>query len=462
MLHFTPFAPFFLLLVVIACCGIRGWMVAVGASAFIQSAAPILIAAGGRDSGLIPAYGLMFIGIGHVVWLQLQRRAGPPRPRDASTTPILWLMAFTLLGVIGAALLPRIFEGHARVLAPAFGLDTGFTERVHPSGRNFIQSIYLLCNLGLVLICRWAIRTGLVSLRLALRALAYGACLSAVIGLYQVAAFQLGWPWPSDVINSNSGVGQLYRQTAFGIQRMSATFLEPSLTGFHFVSAFALFGIGLRYRVVGWMLIFCLLISTSSSAYAGLLLLFPVAILIYARQADGRAALMLTVFALTLGSAWVVDQVWMDGAISSAFLTNKLSSTSGIDRTRTAQVALDTARDSWGLGVGAGSSRVSGLPMTLLSTMGVPGLICIAGFLISLIRACLARRDAAGNAFALAIAALVIVWSLSIPDLALPYAWILCGLACGLLSLPAGSSVTVPRTGSTPIAGLAEGAVYGL
>ncbi len=77
MLHFTPFAPFFLVLAVIACCGIRGWMVAVGASAFIQSAAPILIAAGGRDSGLIPAYGLMFIGIGHVVWLQLQRRAGP-------------------------------------------------------------------------------------------------------------------------------------------------------------------------------------------------------------------------------------------------------------------------------------------------------------------------------------------------------------------------------------------------
>ena len=76
-----------------------------------------------------------------------------------------------------------------------------------------------------------------------------------------------------------------------------------------FVSAFALFGIGLHYRVVGWMLIFCLLISTSSSAYAGLLLLFPVAILIYARQADGRAALMLTVFALTLGSAWVADQV---------------------------------------------------------------------------------------------------------------------------------------------------------
>ena len=149
----------------------------------------------------------------------------------------------------------------------------------------------------------------------------------------------------------------------------------------------------------------------------------------------------------------------MDGAISSSFLTNKLSSISGIDRTRTAQVALDTARDSWGFGVGVGSSRVSGLPMTLLSTMGIPGLICIAGFLISLIRACLARRESMGNAFALAITALVIVWTLSIPDLALPYAWILCGLACGWLSLPAGSVVSVPRRNSEPNGSMANAAL---
>jgi hypothetical protein len=97
--------------------------------------------------------------------------------------------------------------------------------------------------------------------------------------------------------------------------------------------------------------------------------------------------------------------------------------------------------------------------MTLLSTMGIPGLICIAGFLFSLIRACLARRESMGNAFALAIAALVIVWTLSIPDLAVPYPWILCGLACGLLSLPANSLVAVPRRNSEPIGSMANEAL---
>jgi hypothetical protein len=449
MPHLTPFAPFFLLLLLTACCGIRGWMLATGASAFIQSAAPIMIAAGGRDSGLIPAYGLMFIGLMHVLLLRLRQQGRVPVSRDASWAPAIWLTAFTLIGVVGAFLLPRLFDGHARVAPPAYGLDRVFVERVHPSGRNLVQSIYLLCNLSLFLICRWVIRAGVVTMQLALRGLAIGACLAAGIGMYQVVAYQCGWPWPSEVINSNTGVGQLYRQTAFGMQRMSASFLEPSLLGFHFLSAFALFGLGLRYRALGALLLLCMLISTSSSAYAGLLLLFPVAVLLLARQSDGRAPLVLAVFAVSVGAAYLADLVWMHGAISNSFLTDKMSSTSGIDRSRTAWLALDTVRDSWGLGVGVGSSRVSGLPMTLASTVGLPGLICLAGFLTRLIGSCLARRDQLGNSFALAIAALIIVWILSIPDLALPYVWILCGLACGLLSLP--NSLAAPAAARASI-----------
>jgi len=435
MIQITPFAPIFLLLMLIASCGIRGWMFATGIAVFFQSAAPILINAGGRVSGLIPAYGLMFIGLAHVVLSKLRQR-GADRPVDASTAPVVWLIAFTLVGVIGAALLPRLFEGQARVMPPAFGLDTGFVERVHPSGRNAIQAIYLLCNLSLLLLCRGFLRSGSVTMREALRGLAFGASISAVLGLYQVAAYQLAWPWPDSVINSNAGVGQLYEQTALGIHRMSSTFLEPSLLGFHFLSAFALFGIGLRHRAVGSLLLLCLLISTSSSAYAGLLLLFPVAVLIYTNPTEGKSALVLILFAVAAACAYVVDLVWMQGAITSSFLTEKLSSASGLDRARTNWVALNTFRDSWGLGVGVGSSRVSGLPMTLASTVGIPGLICLIGFLTSLVRACLKRRDPLGRAFGLAILAMAIVWALSIPDLAEPYAWVLCGLACGLLSMP--------------------------
>lgn len=146
--------------------------------------------------------------------------------------------------------------------------------------------------------------------------------------------------------------------------------------------------------------------------------------------------LLLLLLMLVLGGAYLVDLLCMDGQVTSAFLTGKLTSASGIDRARTNWVALRTVFQSWGLGVGVGSSRVSGLPMTLLSTTGAPGLFCFAGFLWVLVRACLQRGDQYGRAFALAIIAMAIVWSLSIPDLALPYAWVLCGFASGLLSLP--------------------------
>jgi hypothetical protein len=434
----TPFAPAFLLLLIIACTGVRGWVIATGIAVFFQAAAPFLIDAGGRVSGLMPAYGLLGIGLMHAVLHKLRPQIARRQP-DPSAAAYGWLIAFTVIGVAGAVLLPRIFEFQAEVLPPAYGMDTTFVERVRPSGRNEIQAFYLLCNLGLFLLCRWAIRSRLVTLDDAVRGLALGAGCSALFGLYQVIAYQAGWPWPSAFINSNTGVGQLYNQQAFGLQRMSSTFLEPSLLGFHFLSAFALLGVGLRRRGIGTLLLVCLLISTSSSGYAGLVLLIPVVLWIYGAVLDKRILLSLLILAIVVAAAYALDQVCFNGQISSTFLTDKLSSSSGIDRARSNEVALRTVLESWGLGVGVGSSRVSGLPMTLASTMGVPGVLCFIGFLVVLVRRCLRRRDALGRAFALGILAMAIVWCLSIPDLALPYAWVLFGFAAGMLALPAAS-----------------------
>jgi hypothetical protein len=450
----TPFAPVFILLLLIACAGLRGWVIATGIAVYFQAAAPFMIDAGGRFSGLMPSYGLLCIGLLHAVLYQLRisRRSG--RGPDPATSATGWLIVFTVISVAGAVLLPRIFEGQADVLPPAYGMDTLFVERVHPSGRNSIQAFYLLCNLALFLLCRWVIRARLVSLQEAVRGLALGAACSALLGLYQVVGYQLGWPWPHELINSNSGVGQLYNQHAFGLQRMSSTFLEPSLLGFHFLSAFALLGLGLRRRWIGALLLICLLISTSSSGYAGLLLLLPLALWIYRAQLDQRAVLGILLLLLLLGGAYLLDLLWLDGQVTNTFLTGKLSSTSGIDRARTNAVAWHTLIDSWGLGVGVGSSRVSGLPMTLASTTGIPGLLCFIAFLTTLIRACLRRGDADGRAFALAILAIAIVWTISIPDLALPYAWVLCGFAAGLLTLPARAptvaSLALPETTALP------------
>ncbi|MGA8706218.1 MAG: hypothetical protein WB646_04440 [Steroidobacteraceae bacterium] len=419
---------------VVAAVSVRGWVVAIGIAAFLQSPAPIVVDAGGRLSGIMPAYALLAVGMIHAVLHALRPRSAPKSSAPKPAIP--WLIAFTAIGVLGAIVLPRAFEGQVEVMPPAYGLDTLFIERVHPSGRNSVQAVYLICNLVLFLLCRWTVASRLVTIEQAVRGLILGAACSAALGLYQAIGYQLGLPWPNEIINSNTGVGQLYTQTAFGMRRMSATFLEPSLLGFHFLSAFALLGLGLRRGWIGGTLLLCLLISTSSSGYAGLLLLCPIALLLGGARTDRRLMLLLLLLMLVLGGAYLVDLLCMDGQVTSAFLTGKLTSASGIDRARTNWVALRTVFQSWGLGVGVGSSRVSGLPMTLLSTTGAPGLFCFAGFLWVLVRACLQRGDQYGRAFALAIIAMAIVWSLSIPDLALPYAWVLCGFASGLLSLP--------------------------
>ncbi len=444
MAPFTPFAPIFLILLIVAAVSVRGWVVAIGIAAFLQSPAPVVVDAGGRLSGIMPAYALLGIGLIHAVLHALRPHS---RPKSAtSDAAVAWLIIFTVIGVVGAIVLPRAFEGSVEVMPPAYGLDTLFVERVHPSGRNSVQAVYLICNLLLFLLCRWTVTSRLITIEQAVRGLILGAGCSALLGLYQAIGYQLGLPWPSEVINSNTGVGQLYNQTAFGMRRMSATFLEPSLLGFHFLSAFALLGLGLRRGWIGGTLLFCLLISTSSSGYAGLLLLCPAALLVGGARTDRRLMLLLVLLLLVIGSAYLLDLLFMDGQIASAFLTEKMTSASGVDRARTNWVALRTVVESWGLGVGVGSSRVSGLPMTLLSTTGAPGLFCFAAFLWTLVRACLRRGDQYGRAFALAILAMAIVWSLSIPDLALPYAWILCGFACGLLSLPRTVEQRVPRT----------------
>jgi len=443
MAPFTPFAPIFLVLLIIAAVSVRGWVVAIGIAAFLQSPAPIVVDAGGRLSGIMPAYALLGIGLIHAVLHALRSRS---TLKPATSDPVVaWLIVFTVIGVVGAIVLPRAFEGLVEVMPSAYGMDTLFIEKVHPSGRNPIQAAYLLFNLVLFLLCRWTVASRLVTVEQAVRGLILGAGCSALLGLYQAIGYQIGLPWPSEVINSNTGVGQLYTQTAFGMRRMSSTFLEPSLLGFHFLSAFALLGLGLRRGWIGGTLLLCLLISTSSSGYAGLLLLCPVALLVGGARTDRRLMLVLVLLVLVIGTAYVVDLLCMDGQITSTFLTEKMTTTSGADRARTNWVALRTVLESWGLGVGVGSSRVSGLPMTLLSTTGVPGFICFAGFLWALVRACLQRGDQYGRAFALAILAMAIVWSLSIPDLALPYAWTLCGFACGLLSLPLTGEQRVPR-----------------
>jgi len=402
---------------------------------FLQGATPVLITAGGRLSGIAPAYALLIVGLCHFV-IRNSRRSEPGTSAPGVQAPLMWLCSFTVIGVLGALFLPRLFEGVVVVLPPAFGLDTAFVEPVRPSGRNLIQAFYLICNVLLFYLCSWAVRTKLVSVDQCVRGIGLGVLISASLGLYQVLGFTLALPWPAAIINSNLGLGQGYVQTAFGIIRMSATFLEPSLLAFHFLSVFALFGLGLHRWWLGALIVFCLLLSLSSSAYIGLLILLPFALIISGRARERSTAVIgLLIFGALAVSAYVVDQIWTNGDLFRSLVVDKLDTTSGLARTRASWVGWNAFLDSWGLGVGIGSIRVSGLPLTLAATVGLPGMVCLAGFMVTLLRMCLATPDKTSRAFALGLIAVLLVWVLAVPDLSIAYAWALTGLAHGIACL---------------------------
>src|SRR5581483_9095397 len=112
----TAFAPFFAILLVYACRGERQWVTATLLGSFFQGASPLLVTAGGRVSGIQTAYGLLPLGLIYLV-MSLAR---PPRKTDPAPyrigLPDLFLFALTAIGVSGAVLLPRLFQGAVHVM----------------------------------------------------------------------------------------------------------------------------------------------------------------------------------------------------------------------------------------------------------------------------------------------------------------------------------------------------------
>lgn len=437
MFYVTAFTPIFVILAVMACRGIPQWMTATMIAAFFQSASPILTTAGGRLSGIATAYALLPIGMLHFLTYKLRNPRSAQPIGAYPSAPAVWLSMLTLIGVVGAMLLPRVFEGAVRVLPPGYGLDVGFAEPLRPSGRNIIQAFYLVCNLSLFLLCSYFLRKSEIDLKHCLKGLSIGAIIAALIGIYQVVGFELGLPWPSGVINSNLGFAQLYQQTAFGIKRMSATFVEPSILSLHFIAMFALFGLGMRRWLLGSLMALCLILSLSSTAYMALLAIVAVWIVSDLPRLGLSAAPIFFLILGLLGGAYVADLVWLNGAITEGFLFNKLSSSSGLVRLRAESLGLASAFESYGLGTGLGSARASSFFVTLAATMGVPGLICFLGFMASLINACFSDGATEAKALGLALIATAIAWALSVPDLSLPLPWLIAGIAYGSVRSPA-------------------------
>lgn len=448
-MHFdlTLFGAVFLVVAVIAAFGgvTRLVSLLILLSVF-QAAAVVNVVGAARTNPLTPYYAVVIvILVFAVVGLLLGQRL-----RRLKTLRLfsLLLVLFAAFAVVGAAVLPHVFNGIG-VYSPRAGIDEQYHDltALSPSLSNLAQALYLILNVVLVLyvvmraacertITRWV------------SAIHWAAALVIVIGYYQLAAYYLHLPMPYDFLYSAGGRSQGFAEMASNVKRVNSTFTEPSaLAAFlvsyvTFVCVFWLQGRRDRYPL--WLAVAAALLavlSTSSTAYVGLGLLV---IALFARYGLGplllqakihrKAFILFTCIFLCIAIAGVVVGSFRGGYTALLGETvYKGGSLSYVHRTASDINAIGLLKATFGLGVGLGSDRPSSFAALLLSNTGIIGTVLFLGFVWALYKA--ARRVSWSLAQNVHVRAVLVasVWSLIIqiilmcisqPDLSSPTFWV--------------------------------------
>jgi hypothetical protein len=168
---------------------------------------------------------------------------------------------------------------------------------------------------------------------------------------------------------------------------MSATFTEPSAAGAFFAmwSVYVLClttyssRVGASYWPLLWIGLTMLILTTATTGYfalAAVLALFmwkQVARLLTCGTINPRLLLAF----ISVGAAVVVSIAVVPdfmGLVANVFgkITDSDSSQS---RFGTVWPSLQLVRDTWGMGVGLGSNRPSGMLFYILSNLGIPGIV---------------------------------------------------------------------------------------
>jgi hypothetical protein len=194
-----------------------------------------------------------------------------------------------------------------------------------------------------------------------------------------------------------------------------------------------------------------MLISTSTTAFIGLFLFACLAVFdiatgrvgIFPRNLSGvQLAALGAVFVGVLVGSIVAAANWQAiSLILDNVIFNKTDSTSYQQRSYADALAIKIFVETYGVGVGLGSHKANSLFLTLLSNVGIAGLVLFGSFVYGLLRSLFVRGDAPRDRFRHAMApfqwglvGLIAVHIGSNPNLSTLTLWLQMG---GLLALQA-------------------------
>lgn len=357
---------------------------------------------GGSAALNLPSLGGSSIPPANLALVFLMLRAVLPGPGQmAALAPSLranaFLLVFALYGTVSAYLLPRLFNGAAKVtpLRPGAVRQLYEAAPIHFSSQNITTSVYLLGTLAAGLGAHvGASRPGAapVILRIGIAI----AIIHASLGFLSVVA--PGTPLQMVIEAFRNGHYAQLDQSLAGVSRMNG--IWPEASGFSaygcgwFIFMSELWLRDVRPRWTGFaasLLALALAASTSSTAYVGLGGYFAVGTLrcvLLPGSIPPRK--LLTLIAAGFGTITLVAALMVVAPpilatatkILRVMTVDKTDSYSGLQRLYWAKQGLDAFLASWGLGIGAGSFRSSSLIMAILGSMGVIGITAFFGHLL--------------------------------------------------------------------------------
>ncbi|MDX7950249.1 hypothetical protein P7D22_03530 [Lichenihabitans sp. Uapishka_5] len=300
---------------------------------------------------------------------------------------IAWaICAFVIYAAVGAIVLPRLFAGVTSAFVTA--RDSGVAEvALAPNSGNVTQTGYFTLG-ALACIALLSVLLDRVPLRVVSRGVLVWASINAFGGVI-------------DLIAKTAGAGDLFlpirtatfafltdvEQAGFarinGLYSEASAFAQASMASLAFAFMAWKHG-GSRYALfLAVVLLVLLVLSTSSTAYAGLTLLtVPLCASMAWSFVRGRLGMdgLAVILCIAAVSAAVLFIFLYDASILEPFqhlfqttVLDKSQSESGRERSHWNERSLLSVADTWGLGIGFGSSRASNWAVAVVSQLGFVG-----------------------------------------------------------------------------------------
>jgi hypothetical protein len=354
--------------------------------------------------------------------------------------PGFWLLATVAYSVLSAYFMPRLFAGQTTIFAVRN--QDGYAMPLAPAMSNVTQSIYFIGDL----VC-FLLLYGYAGSRQGRRVLGDAAIWCAAFNL-GFAALDLTTYFTNTTellsFIRNANYALLNDQEVAGFKRIVGSFTEASSFGgmtlgyFAFTSRLWLLDIRPRVTsILSVLSLLALLFSTSTTAYVGLavyLLFSYVQVLVGARRKPLNLHMSLFLFVAPFVLVCGIIIIAMNDAywaslqdLLDTLVFNKMSTSSGIERSLWNSQALQNFFDTFGFGVGNGSVRASSFPVGVLASLGFIGALMFAMFFLKILFGNTGGSDPLDEAYRQAAKYACIAWLITatiagaLIDLGLPY-----------------------------------------